>query len=102
MKLKKIICVFLACVAVLGSLAACRADDATEKPIVQEQIEESNVLFVENGTSDYQIVLSQNATETEKYAAEELNYFLSLSSTCRRVFYSCSSPSHSELLKRSK
>lgn len=79
MKLKKIICVFLACVAVLGSLAACRADDATEKPIVQEQIEESNVLFVENGTSDYQIVLSQNATETEKYAAEELNYFLSLS-----------------------
>lgn len=48
--------------------------DSSEKQ--EENVSDTNYAFMTNGETDYVIVIPDNATENEKYAAEELNFFL--------------------------
>ena len=41
------------------------------------------IKFIENGKSDYKIVIPAEATYVEEYAAEELRDFLESSTSCR-------------------
>ena len=56
--------------------------------------------LIEYGKSDYQIVVSENATSQERYAAEELQYFLQQATTCRLDIVTDAGMTHDNTKKR--
>ena len=46
-------------------------------------VADSKEYLVKDGASDYKIVISANASKTEKYAAEELRYFIEKSTAVK-------------------
>lgn len=48
-----------------------------------KKINGENAVLVEYGRSNYQIIIPENASDLEKYAAEELQSFLEASTACR-------------------
>lgn len=67
----------------VGMLAGCGEKKQTvsrELPEVVKQnvrktIPETDIDFIKDGDSDYQIVIPENASENEQFAAEEIQYF---------------------------
>lgn len=54
-----------------------------QKPILQKQtIADTDIFLVENGTSNYKIVISENASTPENYIATELQRYIKYSSGC--------------------
>ncbi len=92
--MKKIISFLLAgflvfpCV-LTGCTQSGDASDSTQNENNQSQnieplsFEKTNVNLVENGVSNYQIVVSAKATAEQRYPAEELQYFLEQSTGCK-------------------
>lgn len=73
---KRIIAYVIAAIMAL-SMIAC----APEKPPVEpddggNKVEETDTYIVENGNSDYKIVMPSGANSTERYAASELQFFI--------------------------
>lgn len=87
MKIIKKTIVFILCfVTVFGAFVACgnETDNASngKNGIVNElggekiAFDDTDAYLVRGGASDYKIVIGADATKTEKYAAEELQYFI--------------------------
>ena len=67
-------------------------------PYVQKDGKTLNM--IEYGKSDYKIVVSENATAQERYAAEELQYFLQEATTCRLDIVTDAGIAHDNTQKR--
>lgn len=74
MKMKKGIAILLAVMIALGTLAGCRNDESTQKPLGAENgsafdssqaVEYSSTVLAENGKSDYSIVIAQEPSKYE-------------------------------------
>lgn len=83
----KVISLILVVVMCMGIFAGCKdaitSPDATnaghiEMPSMNEltPVVDSQVVFLSEGTSEYQIVLPEAADENEQFAASELQYFI--------------------------
>lgn len=81
MKMKKGIASLLAVMIALGTLAGCRNDESTQKPLGAENgfafdssqaVEYSSTVLAENGKSDYSIVIAQEPSKYIQFAASEL------------------------------
>ncbi len=73
-KLNKIVCFILGFLIIFSSVGCVTPqnnDEKTENP----PIVDSKYDFVVNGATDYRILISKDATDTEKYAASELATF---------------------------
>lgn len=77
---KKIISLLLAAIMTIGCMTGCTQSTSKEikieKKNVKETIEETNIVFVKDGNSDFAIVVPASATYREQTAAEELQYFV--------------------------
>ena len=74
---KTLMALALSC-SFISMSTACKPQEEITNP-QEEKIEifkDTATIFVENKTSDYVIVIPENATPTEKYAAKELNKYL--------------------------
>ena len=80
MKIIKKTIVFILCfVTVFGAFVACgnKTDNASNgKNGIVNELGGTDAYLVRGGASDYKIVIGADATKTEKYAAEELQYFI--------------------------
>lgn len=91
--MKKTIAILMSvCLLTSSVLVGCTDEGASSSvdsgqsggvPIEPVGFEETNVKLVENGISDYKIVISANATPEQQYSAEELQYFLEQSTGCK-------------------
>ena len=102
--MKKVIAVLLCAVTVFAS-AGCKRDGGATK---QERTEiggeplafdDTNEYLVKNGKSDYKIAVSSEASKTEKYAAEELQYFIEKSTAVKLPIVNDDSLTHDNLAK---
>lgn len=74
--LKKCGVIAVALSLILSAASCAKNNSETEKNGADE--ENTSVLLVENGKTEYKIVVPENATETELFAAEELETYFSL------------------------
>ena len=88
--MKKLIA-FILCVVTVGFSAGCKKNESEEKE-PEEKTEiggeplsfgDTDEYLVENGNSEYKIAIGADATKTEKYAAEELQYFIEKSTAVK-------------------
>lgn len=83
-KSKQAIALILAISMLSGSLSGCSGTQTaetqvthkTEKKNVKDTIAETDIDFIKDGKSDYQIVTPDKASENETFAAKELQYFI--------------------------
>ena len=86
--MKKVIAVLLCAVTVFASAGCKRDGGATEQERTEIggeplAFDDTNEYLVKNGKSDYKIAVSSEASKTEKYAAEELQYFIEKSTAVK-------------------
>lgn len=88
--MKKLIA-FILCVVTVGFSAGCKKNESEERE-PEEKTEiggeplsfgDTDEYLVENGNSEYKIAIGADATKTEKYAAEELQYFIEKSTAVK-------------------
>ena len=88
--MKKLIA-FILCAVTVVFLAGCIKNEPVEKtPEEKTEIggepvsfDDTDEYLVENGNSKYKIAIGEDATKTEKYAAEELQYFIEKSTAVK-------------------
>ena len=76
---KRLVTLLLTICMIIVSLLGCTTKSSVEiieKKNVKQEIKETEVDFIVNGKSDYTIVCPETATNNEKFAAEELQYFI--------------------------
>ncbi|MBE6598630.1 MAG: DUF4838 domain-containing protein [Ruminococcaceae bacterium] len=79
--MKKIVSFILAAILLLSAFTSCAADgqketDTAAETASPEMAEDGALYIAENGEAKAHIVLSENADELERYAAEELSYHI--------------------------
>ena len=83
--MKRIIACLLCLTLSLAAFTAvgCKKENAETPPQAVTEIggepisfEDGDEYLVRSGKSDYKVVIGKNASKTEKYAAEELSYFI--------------------------
>lgn len=82
-KQKRVLALFLAGIMAVSSLSGCTSsannDNITfekAKRNVRKTIKESDLDFVKDGKSDWTIIIPDDVTENEKFAAEEMQLFV--------------------------
>ena len=88
--MKKLIA-FILCAVTVVFLAGCIKNEPVEKtPEEKTEIggepvsfDDTDEYLVENGNSKYKIAIGEDATKTEKYVAEELQYFIEKSTAVK-------------------
>lgn len=76
---KRIIALVMTGTLLMGSLTGCKSKETTietERQNVLKDIAETEFDFIKNGTCEYKVVYPNNATENEKFAVSELEYFI--------------------------
>lgn len=73
-KIKRIICILLSTLFV-GTCVACDKLPVQGQGGLSTGDADTSIDLVKNGATDYQILLAENATDTENFAASELAYF---------------------------
>lgn len=92
--MKKFLAILLSLATVFGVMLVGGADkiDAPATEIIEERkyigeepvdFPDSDVYLVKNNASEYKVVIPAAATKSEKYAAEELVYFMERSTNCK-------------------
>ena len=83
--MKKILIFVLCALTALGTSfsAGCAKEEQAMLGGEPVSIADSEEYLVKDGASDYKIVISANASKTEKYAAEELRYFIEKSTAVK-------------------
>ncbi len=87
----KKIAIMMALLLGVGTLFGCNQSKEPEEPVVDNgtvggeptAFADTDTYLVNNGQSNYKVVIPESATITEKYAAEELVYFLEQSTACK-------------------
>ncbi len=89
MKIKKILCVALSATMLL-SLCACKDKEVeapqtlehTASPGLKETLKQTNIDLISNRTTEYKIVIPENAGKSVEFAASELAYFIENANGC--------------------
>lgn len=83
--MKKILIFVLCALTAFGTSfsAGCAKEEQAMLGGEPVSIADSEEYLVKDGASDYKIVISANASKTEKYAAEELRYFIEKSTAVK-------------------
>lgn len=81
-KMMKTVCLFLACTCVFGAFAGCKEEESSTSAVQNYdgtagiQFDEEITGLVEDGKSDYKIVVPAAASECETYAASQMQYYV--------------------------
>lgn len=91
--MKKIVAIFLCVVTAIASASCSSGNNGSNSNGGEKEVTEiggeplafsdTNEYLVENGKSDYKIAVGAEASKTEKYAAEELQYFIEKSTAVK-------------------
>lgn len=82
---KWVVLCLLVCIAASGILTGCSkpvSNGVSKETAEAKEFKATQHVLIKKGTSDYEIVIADDSTNLEKYAAEELQYFLSEATNC--------------------
>ena len=82
--MKRFLVIFVALILLLTAFASGCSDVPNESYVNKEprSFKSTNIVLVDKETSDYKIVVPENATTMDNYAASELQYFIQESTGC--------------------
>lgn len=82
--MKKLTALFCSLIIVFASLlGACSKEETVNVVGEPKSFSATEIILIENSVSDYKIVIPEESTLMEKYAAEELQYYLYESTGCK-------------------